>query len=232
MAVVATANLGNRPNAVVARGLDRLAEQAWVIGVQEAGDRHEMLNRFCKNANWEMHYGTAEGSGSTPILWNPALVHVNHEGTRKATPATYCGPGGAGPNLVKAKVFNHIRVKPLKDSAYNHNLDPFSFVNGHWPASLYLPCRRNLGRQMVNVLDDMLERRDERIDVVMVGDFNQRPTSIQLKVLRAQGAHQWVHFATHGNRLIDHVWTLHRRANARPFKGTYSDHRWVLADIF
>lgn len=229
MTTIATANLGNHSDSHVREGLDRLAKQAWVIGCQEAGDRHRMLDRFRMDQGWEMHYeAKQEGATATPILWNPFKVEATHGGCRPATKSTNCGRLGAGPNTVKAKVFNHVRVRPITGDKPD---DPFVFINGHWPASLYLPCRRALGRRMVAILDDMVENREDMVDVVAVGDFNMTPRDPLTRPLREREMVQHTDFPTHGLRTIDHVWTLGRRAEAYPFKGSYSDHHWVLADL-
>jgi hypothetical protein len=227
---IATANLGNRSDPEVRKGLELLAKQAWVVGVQEAGDRDRMLARFCLDTGWEKYNGNEDGANSTPILFNPLKVEITNQGSRHATPATNCGRLGAGPNVVKPKVFNFVRVKPIAEE--KHSDDPFVFINGHWPASLYLRCRRALARNMIADLVDMVENREDKIDVIAVGDFNMIPRSPLTKPLRKQGMIQRTDFRTIDIRTVDHVWTLDRRAEARPFERKFSDHRWVLADVF
>ncbi|WP_183092896.1 endonuclease/exonuclease/phosphatase family protein [Nocardioides stalactiti] len=201
MTGVATANLGNRPDAAVLAGLHSLALRADVFGLQECGDRLKILGRFCTATGWECWTGDEEGSASTPVLWNPKAVEVSRQGTRPATEATNTGRLGAGPDVVKAKVWNHARVHAPGE-------DPFVLINGHLPASLYLPRRRALAKKQIADLADMVERREDRIDVVVVGDMNARPNALVLKPLRRFGMKQRTHQPTHGRRTIDHVWTL------------------------
>ena len=219
---VATLNLGDGPDSSKARALDALVKHgARVIGLQEAGDRQRILTHWCLANGWDYYDGRGEeGATSTPILWDKAL-RVTNEGTREATPATDCGRLGAGPNVVKAKVWNHVRV---------HGDDTFVFINGHLPASLYLPRRRALAKRQVAVLVDMVERREDRVPVVFVGDCNARANSLVLKPLRQLGMHQHTHAPTHGRRTIDLTWTVGIGGRAETVK-VASDHKAVILTL-
>jgi endonuclease/exonuclease/phosphatase family metal-dependent hydrolase len=218
---VATLNLGDGPDAAKARALDTLVKHgAQIIGLQEAGDRQAMLLHWCLTNGWDYFGGNGEdGATSTPIIWDKA-VHVSHKGTRPATPATNAGRLGAGPNVVKAKVWNHVRVHGEGGA--------FVFINGHLPASLYLPRRRALARKQIAVLVGMVKRRD--VPVVVVGDFNARPTASVLRPLRRLGMTQHTHRATHGRRTIDLTWTLGLGGRAEVVT-VPSDHKSVVLNL-
>lgn len=226
MTAVATLNCGDGPDSAKARALDRLVHHgADVIGLQEAGDRARLLGRWCEASGWHCWLGDKEGSASTPILWDPTAVRVTHQGTTPATDAKDAGPLGVGPNVVKAKVWNHVRVRP-----HNDDIDPFVFINGHLPASLWAPRRRALGHDQIAVLVDMVERREDRIDVVAVGDFNCRDNSRVVKPLHRLGMHQHTHAPTHGRRTIDLTWTLGVGGRAEVVT-VPSDHRAVVLTL-
>lgn len=217
---VATANLGDGPDASKARALDILVKHgAQVIGLQEAGDRQAMLLHWCLANGWDYFGGNGEdGATSTPIIWDKAL-RVTNKATRPATPATNAGRLGAGPNVVKAKVWNHVRV---------HGDETFVFINGHLPASLYLPKRRALAKRQIGVLVDMVKRRD--VPVVVVGDFNSRPNALVTRSLRRLGMKQHTRGGTHGRRCIDLTWTLGVGGKAEVVK-VPSDHRAVVLEL-
>ena len=226
---VGTLNLGDGPDSAKARALDTLGEHgARVIGLQEAGDRQRILTHWCLANGWDYYDGRGEeGATSTPILWDKAL-RVTNEGTREATDAKDCGPLGAGPNVVKAKVWNHVRV---------HGPETFVFINGHLPASLYLPRRRALAKRQVAVLADMVQRRwhpsshhEMRVNVVVVGDFNTKASDRLLKPLRQLGMRQHTHQPTHRLRTIDLTWTLGIGGRAEVVK-VPSDHRAVILTL-
>jgi hypothetical protein len=226
MTPTATANLGSRRDKIVLGGLLALAERVAVIGIQEGGDRGKMIEEFCAITGWLVFWGDIPGSASVPILWDPEQVHVTHPGTRPATDATDCGSCGSGPDVVKAKVWNHVRVSPC-----NGDQD-FVFINGHMPASLYCKCRNRLGNEMIEELVDMVENRVDKVSVVIVMDANSRSWAKRWRPLRAVGVRQWTSFPTHRLRSIDLTWTLQRRARAKRFKGKYSDHRWVILYVY
>jgi hypothetical protein len=221
----ASANLGNFKDEVVLKGLKELAKQVSVIAVQEAGDRGRVLARFCDATGWMMYVGDEEGAPSVTILWDPQAVLVTNESTRPATDRTDCGKCGAGPDVVKAKVWNKIRVHPRNGDA------PFVFINGHLPASIYCKCRKRLAKEMIEELADMFRTRKGHVDVVAMMDGNSFSWNPIWKPIRNLGAKQWVKFPTKGLRSIDMGWTLGRKAKARKFKGKYSDHAWVILEL-
>lgn len=223
MTRVGVANLGNGSAADVRMTLDRLkARGVRVAGLEEAGDRRPVVEDWCRDNGWTAFFGDgAEGAASTPLVWD-RRVDVANPGTRPATPPTNCGPLGAGPNTVKAKVWNHVRVRDAGLS--------FVFVNGHLPASLYLPRRRALARRQLAVLETMVRHRKGRVPVVVVGDFNARPNALVLRPLRKLGMRQHTHQATHGKRTIDLTWTLGLDAHAEVVN-IPSDHKAVVLTL-
>jgi exonuclease III len=219
---VATLNLGDGPDDAKARALATLVKHgADVICLQEAGDRGDLLAEFCRRTGWHSWLGdVTPGASSVPMLWNPRVVIAAHVGTTPATKATNAGPGGAGPNVVKAKVWNRVRFT-----------DGTVVINGHLPASLYLPGRRRLGKQMIAVLVEMVKRREAHgTPVVVVGDFNARPSALVLKPLRELGMHQHTHAATHGRRTIDLTWTFGVEGTTEVLT-VPSDHKAVLLTL-
>lgn len=222
MTPVATANLGNASDVKLLAGLIALAEVADVIGVQEAGDRRHVIEQFCQHTGWIVCFGETDGAPSVCILWNPRAVVGSHAHTRPCTATTDCGHCGVGPDHVKAKVWNKVRIDPRNGD------DPFVFINGHLPASLYCQCRNHIGNVMITEADDMVARHEGKIDVVLVCDGNSRAWSRRWKPLRMRGMKQHTWFPTHGLRIIDLTWVLGRKAKAVRFKGKFSDHRWVI----
>jgi hypothetical protein len=222
---VASANLGNRSDDDVFQGLVELSKYTDVIGVQEAGDRGRVLARFVAATGWMVFHGVGEGAPSVAVLWNPQQVIGTHPSTRPCTPATDCGSCGAGPDRVKAKVWNKVRINPRNGDS------PFVFINGHLPASLYCKCRKRLAKDMITELVDMFVRREDKIDVVAVMDGNSLSSNPIWRPLKKAGAKQWTRFPTHGLRAIDLTWTLGRKAKARAFKKKFSDHRWVILHL-
>lgn len=220
--MLATWNVGSRSDRDVARGLDRLKTRGVLIaGLDEAGDRRRIIEAWCKAEGWFAFFGDgSEGAASTPIIWDKRL-DVTNPATRPATPATNTGRLGAGPDVVKAKVWNHVRVM---------GREPFVFISGHLPASLYLPRRRALAKRQIAVLADMVEHRVGRVDVIAVGDFNARPDALVLRPLRRLGMKQHSRGGTHGRRTIDHVWTLGLNGRAEVVRMP-SDHKAVVFEI-
>lgn len=220
---VATANLGNFSNSKVLKGLLLLSLETDVIGVQEGGDRRGVLETFCEKTGWRAFFGDVEGSASVAILWNPNRVFASEIRTRPCNPAEDCGSCGVGPDMVKAKVWNHIRFKPL------YGGDAYVFVNGHLPASLYCKCRSKIANIMIEELEAMAAARKDRVRFVAVMDSNSSSAQRRWKPLKKLGMKQWTKVPTHGLRIIDLTWTLGvKKAKAVRFKGKYSDHRWVI----
>jgi hypothetical protein len=222
----ASFNLGNRPDRDVARGLDRIVSHgADIMGLQEAGDRTRLLLSWCTSSGWSYFGGNGEdGAPSTPIIWNPAAVRVSHKGTRPATPATDCGRLGAGPNVVKPKVWNHIHVD-------RPDGDPFVHINGHLPASLYLPRRRALAKKQVAVLAGMVaDRKRHGIDVVLTMDGNCGEHDPLWRPLKQLGMKQHTKAPTHGRRCIDLTWTLGVGGRAEVVT-VPSDHKAVVLSL-
>jgi endonuclease/exonuclease/phosphatase family metal-dependent hydrolase len=220
---IATWNVGDGKDASKADGLDRLARHgADVIGLQECGDREQMLKRWCEQNGWEMFAGSLPGAPSVPILSNPRAVKATHSGTTPATPATFVGRAGAGPSTMKPKVWNRVRF--AADGV------EVVVINGHLVPSVYLPRRRKLARRQIAVLAEMVERREGKVPVVAVGDFNMKPGDRLTKPLRALGMRQRTHDATHGRRTIDLIWTLGCDGRAEVV-GMPSDHRAVVFNL-
>jgi hypothetical protein len=212
--------MGNRRDPQVMLGLERLRFRgADVIALQEAGDRRRLIDTFCNKHDWHAFFGDVPGAPSVPILWKPNTVHVVGRGTRQVTPPTHVGRLGAGPPVMKAKVWNRIRVA-----------DGPLIVNGHIVPSVYLPARRRIARKQIDVLADIVDRRDGRMPVVAVFDANMRPTDSLTKPLRREGMVQRTRSATHGRRLIDHVWTVDCRGQVDVITMP-SDHRAVLLTL-
>jgi len=226
---VATFNLGDGPDEAKRRGITSLmARGADVICLQEAGDRQKMLGQVCETWGWHVWIGDEPGSPSVPILWDPRTVKALHMDTRPATPATDTGRLGAGPNVVKPKVWNKVRFE-TDDRA------DLLVINGHGPASIWARRRRALARQMIEVGADIVEHREipvekDRVDVVLVGDLNMRASHPLTKPLRELGMTQRTHSPTHGRRTIDHVWTL-GCSGVTTVLDMPSDHRAVLLTV-
>lgn len=219
---VATWNVGNRGDASVLHGLTHLAREADVLCLQECGDRKNVLGEFCGRQGWMIWLGEGPGASSVPILWNPKVVTARVKGTNPATKPTNAGKRGAGPNVVKAKVWQRVRFTEGKRAVV--------VINGHLPASLYLPGRRRLGKRMIAVLADMVRQRKGKVSVIAVGDFNSKPSSSLLNPLRKLGMTQRTHAPTHGRRTIDLVWTLGVGGVVEVI-GMPSDHRAVVLSV-
>lgn len=216
---VATWNVGSRKDNDVARGLVKLVKSGVdVAGLQECGDRGDLLNEFCKRTGWQMWPGDGSpGASSVPILWNPRTVRARVTGTNEATGPTWAP--GRGPDRVKAKVWNRVRFTDADG--------PVVVVNGHLPASLYMPGRRRIARRQVAVLERMVEQRAGHVPVVALMDANSKPTDRLWKPLRQLGMVQRTHQPTHGRRTIDLVWT-HGIAGRAEVLDMPSDHNAVV----
>lgn len=199
---VATWNIGDGPDNTKVRGLVKLVKAGVdVLGLQECGDRGDLLDEFCKRTGWHMWPGDGSpGASSVPILWNPATVKATRTGTNEATDPTWAP--GRGPDRVKAKVWNRVRLHPL----HEHHA-AIVVINGHLPASLYMPGRRRIAVRQVAVLERMVEQRAGHVPVVALMDGNSKPTDRLWKPLRQLGMVQRTHRPTHGRRTIDLIWT-------------------------
>lgn len=229
--IVATWNVGDGPDATKARGLAALVKRgADVLGLQECGDRGDLLEEFCARTGWDMWPGVGPGAASVPILWNPRTVRKEVAGTMPATPPTHVGRPGAGPDTMKAKVWNRARFISISESDRGEFGTPFVFINGHIVPSVYLPPRRRLARRQVDVLAGVVRRRKGRVPIVAVGDFNMAPGHPLARPLRELGMTQRTRSATHGRRLIDHTWTL-GVSGVASVVDMPSDHRAVLLTL-
>jgi endonuclease/exonuclease/phosphatase family metal-dependent hydrolase len=210
----------------VSRGFDTLVRKgADVLCLQEAGDRQKLLGRWCNENRWHAWLGDEPGAPSVPILWNPKSVHARYMGTTPATPATKVGPIGAGPSTMKPKVWNRVRFSD--DDGWQ-----VVVINGHVVPSVYLPKRRRLAKQHIAVLAEMVKRRQGKVPVVAVGDFNMTPDHALTRPLRALGMRQHTRKPTHGRRTIDLTWTSELRARVwADVIPMPSDHRAVLLTI-
>lgn len=221
------ANLGSGKDASVRVTLDRLAHHgAVVVGLQEAGDRGDVLRAWCRDNDWLGYFGDDfTGAPSVPILWNPKAVRGVNPATTPATPPTDTGSLGVGPNKVKAKVWNHVTIRPRSGG------EAFLFVNGHLPASLWAPRRRALAKKQIDVLRKIVATRRGAIDVIAVGDFNARPNDRLFKPLRHLGMRQHVGKPTKGRRIIDHVWGTHGVRGQAEVISIPSDHKGVVFNM-
>lgn len=220
---IATFNLGDGPDFAKSGGLTRLRERdVDIIGLQEAGDRHRMIDRWCEFTGWRAWFGEGPGAASVPILWNPRTVRARHTGTTPATPATKVGPFGAGPSTMKAKVWNRAR--------FASDAGTVAVINGHIVPSIYLPKRRRLAEQQIDVLAEMVQRRKGKVPVVAIGDFNMKAHHDLADPLRELGMVQRTKQPTHGNRIIDHVWTLGIKGDVDVLEMP-SDHRAAILTI-
>jgi len=227
---VATWNVGDGLDAAKMHGLVKLVKHdADVIGLQECGDRKRLIDEFCERTGWHAWMGDGSpGAPSVPILWDPRTVKALHMDTRPATPATDTGRLGAGPNVVKPKVWNKVRFETEAPA-------DLLVINGHGPASIWARRRRALARTMIEVGADIVEHREipvekDRVDVVLVGDLNMRPGHSLTRPLRELGMTQRTHEPTHGRRTIDHVWTL-GCSGVTTVLDMPSDHRAVLLTV-
>ncbi len=200
---IASWNIGDGSDRSKYEALNTLEERgASIIDLQEAGDRGLMLQAWCKRHKWEIWFGEGEpGAASVPILWNPRQVTEKFSGTTPATPRTNVGDPGAGPEWMKAKVWNRVRFE-----------DDLLVINGHIVPSVHLGPREALAREEIRVLAEMVERRERLIKqglgVVITGDFNMPPEHPLTRPLRDLGMTQRTTDPTFDKRTIDHVWTL------------------------
>lgn len=216
------ANLGNQGDAAVAITLDRMkARGCKALALSEAGDRRHVVDKWCKINGWEAYWGDGSpGASSTPLLWDLRLTS-SFEGTRPATDATYTGKLGAGPNVVKAKVLNHVRL-------HEEGEEPFVLISVHMPASLYLWRRRRLAKKIVRELVTMAQHRQGHVEVRIQGDFNGRGTAWVFRPLRKIGLRQHTHAPTFGPRCIDLAWTFGPASAVVVL--IKSDHKGVVLD--
>lgn len=219
---VGTLNLGNGSAEAVKASLDRMkARGAKVLGLQEAGDRVQVIKQWCRENHWDYWFGDgSDGAASTPIIWEKSKkLTVTNAATKPGTDAEKAK--GTGPDVVKAKVWNHIRVKPTGE-------DPFVFINGHLPASLYLKRRREIGTELVDVLEGLVRARDGKIAVVAVMDGNSEDTDPIWNGLQALGMKQHTKEPTLRDKAVDLTWTLDIRASDAEVVLVRSDHKGAI----
>lgn len=218
---IATYNLGDGPGK--ARDLDILAAAGVdVLGLQEAGDRDDMLDDWCRRNRWRQHAGKAPGAGRVPILTAPD-VHVDAAISRLAVDERYVGPG-AGPDWANPKAIQAIRTGQLW------------IADTHFVASADRPgtsaLRDSHHADHMAFLVRMARRRRRRgLPIVLLGDFNTSPTGRRTAPLRAMGLDQVVKQSTHGDDTFDQIWIAGLDLIHAWTVKLSSDHRAAVATV-
>lgn len=192
---IVTINLGDGDWDRKAAMLTRLAHVGFkVICCQEGSDRQVQLLHWCQK-NGFIYY---PGNGSLGAAAVPILVHksqtIQSKGTIEAHDSANAGPEGAGPNVVKRKVINWVRL------AGGWHIDNTHLV----ASSSYAQRRRPLYRRHIEAARRWLSSK--RCSVVFVGDFNAEASYSYLAPLR-RFLTQHVKAPTFDKRTIDLIWT-------------------------
>ena len=217
-----TWNMGNASDEKVRADLARLMYDADTLACQEAGDRGRLLADFAKDRAIGLYRGDrTPGAASVPVLWRADAWHAMECWTVPLTKRSWA-PEGVGPNWVKPKVVNLVRLR--------HRVTGEVIVAGstHMPASLWAHLRAVLGlslvRRLAKVVNDLPDQT-----VLIGGDWNTKVGSSILRPLHRRGrlrSGQGRHpLPTHGKRAIDDVWLRGIGGLVRTVRKTSSDHR-------
>lgn len=226
-----TMNLGNATDEAVLRDLHRLLATAQIAGLQEAGDRWDVLHDFqmAHPGQWLIWAGTAAGSRSVPMLYRADLGPVRLF-SRLAVPRMTVGRG-AGPDVAKAKAITGVGVGVV------------DVLNTHMIASAWQqkssPLRRTHYRIHVRVLARMMQNRINRgREVLALGDFNCPPDGGPHALLDPLKAVQSLPHAaltqltqapTHGTQIYDQGWSS--ELGTTQVTNTSSDHHAVTFTV-
>lgn len=193
---VASLNVGSGPASAVMHSLIEARDMGFlVIGVQEGGDRELILRQFCSRYGYNIWLGDPDkpGASSTPILYDKQL-RIMGRGTRLGSRRQNAGNEGAGPDIVKQKVINYLKIR-----------GGWVVTNTHMPASAtYAEGRREPYREyMDNLMEFLSTVRDAY--VVNVGDYNAADKFYLLGPLRKWGRDVVVG-DTHKHGSFDKIW--------------------------
>jgi hypothetical protein len=196
--VVATWNTGAGGGAPALRRLLRTAD---VIAAQEWGDR-DSLRRVARRHGWRVIDGRRPGQTKTPLLYDPAALHLRHRIARHLVGPAWVGPG-AGRS-------DRMGPKWAIGGRFGFHGRAVVVASTHVLPSLYRPRRRAMGAAHVRRLVATMGGPGARF---IAGDFNATPGHPVLRPLPAAG---WTHthrtrlLPTHGRRAIDFVWWKRR----------------------
>lgn len=234
----ATLNLGNATLADLATTITNLAHNrgVTVLGVQEAGDRSELLARVRDRAgmaSWRWCRVDVPGGPSVPILYDSEVWSLGTGcGGFLAVESRYLGPDGAGPDESKPK---YVTAFVLHHQASGRNV---RVLNTHFIPS----ARRNdlsdaeKQRRVQHVKDHVAALVDRigpaathPMPVVLMGDFNGPGSWPLLTPLKDIGLVGWSTEPTHtSGESIDHVVRRNLATVSRSYVGTPSDHKAVV----
>ena len=187
------------------RDLLNLLEFAWIVFLQEAGDRvqdiHEVfvvLRRRVDNPlSWASITGTDPGQASTPLLFNDDKVLLLKVSRILIAHSQDAGPG-TGPRRIKEK---WLIGGKFQDRASGRKFWAYSV---HFVTSQGEFKRHRIALSMANLV--ALRIRSVALAIFIGGDWNNLESSdVMQQILKIRGMKATASLSTHGNWKPDRI---------------------------
>jgi endonuclease/exonuclease/phosphatase (EEP) superfamily protein YafD len=232
--------------------LRNVASRADLVGLQETGERRELLTAFAQNNGWHLFAPTPSAACANAMLARKSMFDVVDQGSIFVCDTG--GPSAAPPprynNWVRYEDRNTGRRVVHVNTHLNSHIDDNGFPYD-------LPRTRDAEDHLVKLKNLVLDKKDAG-QVIVTGDFNvdyvddkrvqyakfpytvleERQVADSLPGLRSHYSRLGVTgLPTHGSRRIDYVYEWLRTPEARVmdmdhayvFDDTNSDHNGVVA---
>ena len=225
-----TYNAGDATAAELTADLRELALRSWLIALQEAADRAEVLKRI----DAQLLQDKGDDRAHLAMLIADGIRIIDH-GYIKLARRSWVGAWGAGPPTLAARHLQWAKVDL-------GNGDIFTVANTHGPPSVDRPAKGPIARAGRARRRRMLRTQVAGIvawanrtpgTIAIHGDWNAEPDSTFLQPLKAAGFRPLTapsHKAKNPSRSIDIIWIRDATpGQARALPGYHSDHRPVAA---
>lgn len=235
-------------------GVDVITLQEMGGGPRRAALRAALVD--CETCVFDGYLPDTPGANSTPILWRSDRLELLGTGSRQVTKDTYVGPAGAGPNTLRARFVNYVKLREPATGRRihvlnNHAVPSVQGKNGG--RNPRMSARLGMYRKHIRGLRALVtELRPTGASVFVTGDFNvnyRRDRVVRdplfpyanMHAVEARSSfevlgetHRGTHVlnARNDTRLIDYVFTVRHKAvtlvDQRVLFGYRSDHRPLI----